>query len=30
VREGMDLEQRFVTLVGDQAEHRDLEWLRQE
>ena len=30
VRNGMDLEQRFVTLVGDQAEHRDLEWLRQE
>ena len=30
VRNGMDLEQRFVALVGDQAEHRDLEWLRQE
>jgi ABC-2 type transport system ATP-binding protein len=29
VRDGMDLEERFVELVGDRAEHRDLEWLRQ-
>jgi ABC-2 type transport system ATP-binding protein len=28
VREGMDLEERFVSLVGDRAEHRDLDWLR--
>lgn len=29
VRGGMDLEERFVALVGDKAEHRNLEWLRQ-
>jgi ABC-2 type transport system ATP-binding protein len=29
VRDGIDLEDRFVTLVGDRAEHRDLEWLRR-
>jgi ABC-2 type transport system ATP-binding protein len=28
VRDGMNLEDRFVHLVGDVAEHRDLEWLR--
>lgn len=28
VRDGMGLEERFVDLVGDQAEHRDLTWLR--
>jgi ABC-2 type transport system ATP-binding protein len=29
VRGGADLEQRFVELVGDVREHRDLAWLRQ-
>ncbi|WP_296666589.1 ABC transporter ATP-binding protein [Demequina sp.] len=29
VRGGADLEQRFVELVGDVREHRDLTWLRQ-
>jgi ABC-2 type transport system ATP-binding protein len=29
VRDGIDLEERFVALVGDKAEHRDLEWLRR-
>jgi len=28
VRGGMDLEQRFVELVGDERQHRDLTWLR--
>ncbi len=29
VRGGRDLEERFVELVGDVREHRDLTWLRQ-
>ncbi|MCJ7827363.1 MAG: ABC transporter ATP-binding protein [Demequinaceae bacterium] len=29
VRAGADLEERFVSLVGDTGEHRDLTWLRQ-
>jgi ABC-2 type transport system ATP-binding protein len=29
VRAGTDLEDRFVTLVGDVGEHRDLTWLTQ-
>ncbi len=29
VRAGTDLEDRFVTLVGDVGEHRDLTWLQQ-
>lgn len=29
VRGGIDLEERFVALVGDEGEHRDLAWLRQ-
>ena len=29
VRAGMDLEERFVSLVGDTGERRDLTWLRQ-
>ena len=28
VRAGSDLEERFVELVGDEREHRDLTWLR--
>ena len=29
VRAGMDLEERFVALIGDASERRDLTWLRQ-
>lgn len=29
VRAGMDLEERFVSLVGDVEDHRDLTWLQQ-
>jgi ABC-2 type transport system ATP-binding protein len=28
VRGGSELEERFVELVGDDREHRDLTWLR--
>jgi ABC-2 type transport system ATP-binding protein len=28
VRAGSDLEDRFVELIGDDREHRDLTWLR--